>query len=156
MARRRSILLSVRVGDASLASGRTAAWLAAELDADVTLVNVATELEGAREIASAGGLEEAQVRARMIEEARALTEAWAREALGGRAFRIIMEEGDVPERVAATAQAIGADLIVAGSQARSAIRGMILGDTTQEILRRAPCAVVVVPPGAEAGAHGDT
>ena len=138
-----------------MASGRTAAWLAAELDADVTVVNVATELGGAREIATAGGLEEDQVRTRMIEEARALTESWARAALGGRDFRVIMEEGDVPERVAATAQAIGADLIVAGSHGHSAIRGAILGDTTQEILRRAPCAVVVVPPGAEAGVSGD-
>ncbi|HUH12701.1 MAG TPA: universal stress protein [Longimicrobiales bacterium] len=154
MAERHSILLSVRVGEDSLATGRTAAWLADALEADITMVNVAIELEGARQVAAAGGLEEADVRARMIDEARAMAEAWGRQALSGRPFQLIMEEGDVAERVAATAEAIGAELIVAGSQARGALKGIILGDTTREILRRAHCPVVVVPPGAEVGGAG--
>ena len=150
MTGRRSILLSVRVGEASMASGRTAAWLADDLGADIVVVNVATELGAAREVATSGGLDEAEVRERMLDEARGLTEAWLRDALGGRPFRLVMEEGDIPERVAAVAAAVGADLIVAGTQARGALKGMILGDTTQEILRRAPCPVVVVPPRADA------
>jgi nucleotide-binding universal stress UspA family protein len=67
----------------------------------------------------------------------------------GVAVDVVIEEGDVAERVAAVAASLDADLVVVGTEARGAIRGMILGDTTREILRRSPCPVIVVPPGAE-------
>lgn len=40
-----------------------------------------------------------------------------------------------------------ADLIVVGSSGRGALRRVLLGDTTQALLRHAPCAVAVAPKG---------
>lgn len=144
----RKILLAARVGEASAVPARTAAWLAAELDGDISVLYVATELDTAAEVASSAGLEEAAVRERMLAEARERTESWTREVLGEKPVAVLIEEGDVAERVAEVAARLGVDLVVTGSQGRGAIQGMILGDTAREILRRAPCPVVVVPPGA--------
>lgn len=151
MASRTRILLAVRVGDASAGPGRTAAWLASSLDADITLLYVATELRTAPEVGVATAVSIDQLRERMTDGARERAEQWGRSALDGLPFDVMVEEGDVAERVAAVAAELGADLVVAGTEGRGGIRGMILGDTTREILRRSPCPVVVVPPGAEGG-----
>lgn len=149
MERRTRILLAVRVGDASAGPGRTAAWLASRLGAEVTLLYVATELRTAAEVGVATGMSRDAVRARIMGEARERAEEWGRGALEGVPFDVRVEEGDVAERIAAVAVEVGADLVVAGTEARGALRGMIVGDTTREILRRSSCPVVVVPPGAE-------
>lgn len=143
------IVLAVRVGDPSAAPARTAAWLASSLGAELTVVYVATELRTVPEVAAAAAIVPAEVRSRMIEEARERAWAWGREALGDQPFRVVIEEGDVAERVAAVAAEIGARLIVAGTEARGAIEGMIMGDTTRKILRHTPCPVVLVPPPPE-------
>lgn len=142
------ILLAVRVGDASVGPGRTAAWLASNLGADITLLYVATELRTVPEVGIATAISDESLRARMMEEARERAEEWGRRALGSVPFEIVVEEGDVAERVAAVAAELGAELVVVGTEARGLIRGMIVGDTTREILRRSSRPVVVVPPGA--------
>lgn len=148
MPRARRIVLAVRVGEASAGPGGTAAWLASALGASLTLLYVATELRTVSEVALGAGLDEDVVRSRMLAEIRERAEAWGREFLPGVAFEVRVEQGDVADRVAAVAAELDADLVVAGSEARGAIGGMILGDTTREILRRSPAPVVVVPPGA--------
>lgn len=150
MVERTRILLAVRVGDASVGPARTAARLASRLGAEITLLYVATELRTAPEITAATAIPEEELRERMRQEAREQAEAWGRESLAGLPFQVIIEEGKVAERVAAVATEIGAELVVVGTEARGAIRGMILGDTTRDILRESSCPVVVVPPGAEA------
>ena len=149
MERRTRIVLAVRVGEASQGPGRTAAWLASRLDAELTIVYVATELRTVTEVAVGAGMAAEDVRARIIEEASERAREWGRGALEGRDFAVRIEQGEVADRVTAAAAELGADLIVAGTEARGAIQGMILGDTTRDILRRAPCPVVVVPPLAE-------
>ncbi|MGH7476982.1 MAG: universal stress protein [Longimicrobiales bacterium] len=148
MPQRRRILLAVRIGEASAGPAQTAAWLAAELDAELAVVYVATELDTAGEVASTMGMDDHAAREQLLEQARERADLVAREQLGGRPFELVIEAGDVAERVAAVAASLAADLIVAGSHAHGALRGAILGDTTADILRRAPCAVVVVPPKA--------
>jgi nucleotide-binding universal stress UspA family protein len=143
------ILLAVRVGDASAGPAQTAAWLASRLGARVTLLYVATELRTVPEVEVATAISSHALRDRMIEGARDRAAEWAASALAGVAVDVVIEEGDVAERVAAVAASLDADLVVVGTEARGAIRGMILGDTTREILRRSPCPVIVVPPGAE-------
>lgn len=144
------ILLAVRAGDASAAPGRTAAWLAAGLGARLTLLYVATELSTSAQVGAATGIDTDEVRQRMMQEARERTEAWGRESLAGLPFDVRVEPADdVADAIAAVAAEIGASLVVAGTEARGAIRGMILGDTTRGILRQSPCPVVVVPPRAK-------
>jgi nucleotide-binding universal stress UspA family protein len=149
MARPTQIVLAVRVGEASAAPARTAVWLASRLEADVTVVYIATELKTVAQVAKGAGLLPEDVRARMIEEARERALSWGRNALEGRPFDVRIEEGDVAERIAAAAADLGAELVVVGTEARGAIQGLILGETTRQILRRTPCPVVVVPPLAE-------
>lgn len=143
------ILLAVRIGDASAGPGRTAAWLASRLGAHITVLYVATELRTVPEVEAATAISSHALRDRMIAEARERVDSWARDALEGIPYDVIIEEGDVAERVGTLAGQLDADLVVVGTEARGAIRGMILGDTTRDILRRSPCPVTVVPPGAE-------
>jgi nucleotide-binding universal stress UspA family protein len=147
MDREHNILLAIRIGEASLGPIRTAGWLARELGGRVTILNVAVELQTAAAVAAGAGLDLDEVRDRMVTDARERAAALARQVLDDVPFDVVVAEGDVGEEVAAAADRLDADLVVAGSQGRSAVRSVILGDTTRDILRRAHCPVVVVPPG---------
>jgi nucleotide-binding universal stress UspA family protein len=147
MSEERCVLLAVRIGEASLAPARTAAWLARELGARVTMIYVAEELLTAAAVAAGAGVDPSAVRDRMLTEARTRAEGLGREVMEGIQYDVIVAEGDVAEEVAAAADRLGADLLVAGSRARGAVRSVFLGDTTRDLLRRAHCPVVVVPPG---------
>lgn len=146
MERPTRIVLATRVGGASAAPGRTAAWLATRLGAELTLLYVAPELRTVSEVALAAGIPAEDVRERMVAEAEERARTWGRESLEGLPFEVVVEEGDVAERVAAVALELGAELVVAGAEARGALQGLILGNTTRDILRLTRCPVVVVPP----------
>ncbi len=45
------------------------------------------------------------------------------------------------------ARRLGADYIVMGSHGHTAIYDLLVGTTTHGVLRKAPCPVVIVPPG---------
>ncbi len=145
MERPTRVLLAVRVGTESSAPGRTATWLAKEMDAELILLYVATELETATFVSVEAGIKEETVRERMVEEARARAERWGGETLEGYPFRVHIGEGEVSHSVATSAEEFDVDLVVVGTESRSAIRDILLGDTTRNILRRTPCPVVVVP-----------
>lgn len=49
------------------------------------------------------------------------------------------------EQILATAQALKADLIVVGTHGRTGVRRAVLGSVAEEVLRHAPCPVLVVP-----------
>jgi len=145
----RNILLAVRVGTASLAAGRTTAWLARELQGKITLLYVAEELRTVPEVALASALDEAAVRARILAEARERALILGAKALEGLPFSVVVAEGEVASEVARVALETGADLVVAGTRGRGAISSVVLGDTTRDILRASPCPVVVVPASLE-------
>jgi len=148
MAQGRTVLLAVRIGEASVRAARTAAWLGKALGARVSVLYVAAELETVAVVAAGAGLDQAEVRKRIEAEARDRADELVRDILGDLPYDVVIAEGDVAEGVTDAAASMGADLIVVGSRGRSAVRSIILGDTARDILRRAPCAVVVVPPGA--------
>ena len=54
---------------------------------------------------------------------------------------------DVGSGLHDVAESRGADLLVVGSCHRSAVGRVLIGDDTQAVLHRAPCAVAVAPPG---------
>jgi nucleotide-binding universal stress UspA family protein len=60
-----------------------------------------------------------------------------------------VEVGHPADRLVAAAEAANASLIVVGS---TGPRSSMLGSVSAEVSRRAPCPVVVVPPGAEVSA----
>lgn len=48
--------------------------------------------------------------------------------------------------IADVARETGADLVVVGSHGYSAVAGLLLGSVTQQLLHRAPCPVLAIPP----------
>jgi len=54
-------------------------------------------------------------------------------------------EGDAAESIVEASAAELADVIVLGSRPRTNLRRLILGSVSSEVVRRAPCEVVVVP-----------
>jgi nucleotide-binding universal stress UspA family protein len=65
--------------------------------------------------------------------------------------RWLVDEGHPAERLVATATAEEASLIVVGS---TGPRSSLLGSISAEVSKRAPCPVVVVPPGADLTSTG--
>jgi len=49
--------------------------------------------------------------------------------------------------IADIAREVNADLIVVGTRGHSAAAGVLLGSVTQRLLHKAPCPVLVIPPG---------
>ena len=68
-------------------------------------------------------------------------------ALGARAEPYpVPDRAKVADTIAALAGELGACAIVVGSRGRGAVRSKLLGSTSAELLRQAPCPVVVVRP----------
>lgn len=55
---------------------------------------------------------------------------------------------DIHEAILAQAASIGVDLLVLGSHGRSGFKRWLLGSVTEKLIRRAACAVMIVPPRA--------
>jgi len=53
---------------------------------------------------------------------------------------------DVPTKIAAAAEEVGADVIVVGTHGHGGIAAAILGSVARDLCHRAPCPVLVVPP----------
>jgi nucleotide-binding universal stress UspA family protein len=60
-----------------------------------------------------------------------------------------VESGRVVEQIIETAATMAADLIVMGTHGRGGFQRMVLGSVTEKVIRRAPCPVLTVPPGAD-------
>ena len=61
---------------------------------------------------------------------------------------------DVPAAIVDQAVARAADLLVLGTHGRSGFDRLLLGSVTEEVLHKAPCPVLTVPPHAPAAAPG--
>ena len=59
----------------------------------------------------------------------------------------VIDAADVRAEILAQAQALDANLIVLGSHGRSGFEHLLLGSTTERVLRKAHCPVLVVPHG---------
>jgi nucleotide-binding universal stress UspA family protein len=81
-----------------------------------------------------------------LPEVEAAFSLWVAPALRGRArYRLtVVGEGNPAEKVLATAQEVGADLIVLGAQHKFFSDATVIGITTQRITRFARCPVMTV------------
>jgi nucleotide-binding universal stress UspA family protein len=59
----------------------------------------------------------------------------------------LLKVGDPRQLIVATAEALGADLLVIGAHSKRSFLDILLGGTATAVSRRAPCAVVMVQPG---------
>ena len=62
-------------------------------------------------------------------------------------------EGDPPEQIISVAVAVGADMIVIGTDSRGRLAHFILGSTADTVIRYAPCPVLAVRADRSRGRH---
>lgn len=140
-----NVLLAIRIGPESEAPTRIAARLARDLNAVLTVVYVAIELETASMIASGGAMDEDSVRETMIRRVRAEVLDFVNSCVSGVTVDVVVVEGEVAEAVARAAAERNADFLVVGTKGRGPLSRLVLGDTAHDLIRRTPCPVVVVP-----------
>jgi nucleotide-binding universal stress UspA family protein len=104
-------------------------WIKVERDADVAAMAAAWEAEHQQNVV------EARVE---LDKFRALLP---------RCFideELVVAEGRPAEEILAQATKKAVDLIVLGSQGTGSIKRLLLGSTSEQVLRNAPCSVLIV------------
>jgi nucleotide-binding universal stress UspA family protein len=144
----RRILLATDLGAASDLATEWALDLARAHDAALVVVSV---IDQADKPAEADGT---RLRWDQVRDDRQL--AAQRLVTRGRAsaidVRFLVWTGAAAESIVDAAGAEAADLIVVGSHGRGRLGRLILGSVSEEVIRRAPCPVLVVRPRAASDA----
>jgi nucleotide-binding universal stress UspA family protein len=84
-----------------------------------------------------------------IAERRAAVRTFVWSAVGDNAIDIVVREGADPRaEILEEAGTDGASMIVMGTHGRSGIDHLLLGSITEQVLHKAPCPILVVPPHA--------
>ncbi|HEV2132182.1 MAG TPA: universal stress protein [Longimicrobiaceae bacterium] len=138
------ILLATRLDPPADVTARAAARLARDLRGALVVLYVTEELETVPRIATTTGTEEASVREQILREVHERVEEFVRACCPAEAA-VRVAEGDAVREIVRIAREEGADYLVVGTQAHGVLRELVVGSTTHEILRHAPCPVVVVP-----------
>lgn len=142
---RPTIVLAVRLSQRPDPTAATAARLARQIGGEIVLVYVAEELETVPQLHASTGDDLDALRQRIVEEVDRDIVGYIEQNLAGVPVRLRITEGAVCEEVTRAAVEENADYLVIGTESRSAISHLILGSTTQDILKRASVPVVVVP-----------
>jgi nucleotide-binding universal stress UspA family protein len=139
-ARFQNVLAPVDLFEPSRRALRYAAALAAGLRAKLTLLHVVPALENPR----GRPLQESRENARAAAGAEArLAALVAREAPAHRpATQVVF--GDAAEEILRAATGSARNVIVMGTHGRGAVGGLLLGSTALNVVRHAPCPVLVV------------
>jgi nucleotide-binding universal stress UspA family protein len=136
----RQIMLATDMGPASAAATDEAMRLAGALGARLLAISVIDP----RTLQLPGG----RFRSRVDQERGRLEEAAAELVLRGRrdqvATSFLIWEGDPAESIVEAAESEGADIIVIGSHGRAALGRALIGSVSDQVVRRAPCPVMVV------------
>lgn len=139
------IVLATRFGASSSEPARVAANLARQIGGSIMVLYVATELEAIELGAAEAGIDPAVERERIRSRIDDGLRSFVAEFLADLPVTIRIVEGDVADQVTQVAADVNAFYIVVGTRGRGPVARLILGDTTQSILQRTPCPVVVVP-----------
>lgn len=143
------IVCAVDFSEASRAALEHAAELARRFHADLLVVHVWKGLVEAAEEPVALPLvtadEESELERRL--------EAWERDAerVAERDVRTLLATGSPASEIARIVSQENADLVVAGTHGRTGFERAVLGSVAEDIVRRSPCAVLIVKAAQEAG-----
>ena len=149
------VLIATDGSASSIEAAQRASQLLKPAD-HVTLLSVLTEVPGD----DAGGFEgsvyspgeqEALWKRELAEAGEELERTAA--ALTSTAIDKRIEAGDVSGTVCRVAADLNVDVIVVGSHGRGAIERLLLGSVSDQIVRHAPCPVLVVRPKPEKKDH---
>jgi nucleotide-binding universal stress UspA family protein len=136
----RQILLATDLGPASAAATDEAFRLAAALGANLLAVSVIDP----RTLQLPGG----RFRRRIDQERSRLETVAGELVLRGRRDRVptsfLIWEGDPAESIVDAARSERSDVIVVGSHGRGALGRALIGSVSDQVVRRAPCPVLVV------------
>ncbi len=138
----RQIMLATDMGPASAGATDEALRLAGALGARLLAVAVIDP----RTLQLPGG----RFRSRVDQERARLEEAAAELVMRGRRAQVatsfLIWEGDPAESIVEAAKSEGADVIVVGSHGRAALGRALIGSVSDQVVRHAPCPVMVVRP----------
>jgi nucleotide-binding universal stress UspA family protein len=136
----RQVLLATDMGPSSVAATEEAMRLAGALGARLLAISVIDP----RTLQLPGG----RFRSRVDQERGRLEAAAAELVMRGRrdqvATSFLIWEGDPAESIVDAAQSEGADIIVIGSHGRAALGRALIGSVSDQVVRHAPCPVMVV------------
>lgn len=141
------LLVPIDLSSTSLTALRAATRLARAMDAKLVLLTVLVEPVFVREYAPPpAAIEKITTRHErgVTHQVEQLQQAAGR--LGVTA-EVVIRRGDAVREILDLAQRRKVELIVMGAHGHSAIFELLLGSTTQRVLKRARCPVVVIPPG---------
>lgn len=140
----RRIVCAIDFSEHSRHALRVALSVAQRGGSSVTLVHV-VEVEDDPEVAVNGETPLAALRRGRVETARAALRTLAAEhASPGRSIDELVRIGKAHGEILAVAAETGADLVVMGVRGRGAVDLTLFGSTTNQVVRRAPCAVLTV------------
>lgn len=137
-ARERTVVLATDLSSTSRMATREAIDLAVGLGARLVIVNVLD----ARRLSRPGS--HARVDQARTEREGALMELAGEARRSGVSTSFLVWSGEPANSIAAAAEAEHADLIVVGSRGLGGAGRMVLGSVSDEVVRTAPCPVVVV------------
>lgn len=123
--------------------------LAQEVQAEIAFVHV---YDATATPAGAWGLPADRVSAMSELEGKRLLQNFVEgvsDPAGGHSqVREFLESGTPASSIVAVAKKWRADLIVIGSHGRGKVKGILMGSVSQDVLRNAPCPILVAPPSA--------
>jgi nucleotide-binding universal stress UspA family protein len=143
------ILCPVDLSEPSMRALAHAAAIARWYDATLTVLHVVPTFEP-RQV-RAGALGDAVQFVQPLSREEVLRELRrAVKAAGIEVPRVTMaaEEGDAAATIIDRTVALASDLVVLGTRGRSGVDRLLLGSVAEKVLRKAPCAVLTVPPHA--------
>lgn len=140
-----TILLTTDLSATSAKACAAARGLASRFGARIVVAHVADDRVSPLLVEyMAVGLE--NIRQRQVENAKRQLEDFVAQHLGPDADVDLEVSLGVPHvEIVRIASELGVDLIVMATHGRGLISHAMMGSTTERVLRRAPCAVLVVP-----------
>ena len=137
-----NILVAVDFSGGSRAALRYAAQLTEPFDAAVTVLNVVEVNDGWLKI----GTNEFPVLDEQLRESTRLRLAdFARENGGASSWRFVTCLGNSVEEIVRAAVELEVDVVVIATRGLTGLKHAVIGSTAEAVVRRAPCAVWIVP-----------
>jgi universal stress protein A len=144
-----TIVVAIDFSENSRAALRRASELARESNGALHLVHVVAIPVYTAWAVVAPDLEASGVHARYVEDARLqLLGLVSTLAIDPSRVTCAALPGQPAAEIVAHAARSGADLLVVGAHGHSAVSRLMLGSVAEQVVRRAPCPVLVVPPAA--------
>jgi nucleotide-binding universal stress UspA family protein len=139
------VLVAIDGSDTSLLAAKYAAFLATNLGCKVTLLHVVEYPPLPFALAGVSEEESRRFNNRVVESGRSILRLGQKPlAEAGVAAEIELREGRPADVICQVAQEGKFDLVIIGNRGRGMVSRVLLGSVSQEVVRAAPCPVLVI------------